>query len=142
MKTIYQLYYINTLVNNTRKNIGIYNKKPQALTSLVKNNGIFLLTILNGEARLFMESMVIGEYNNPIICFDSVNDDDMLILKKILFFEALKIWKSNLGCLTEDPETLGFDPEVIEVWDDVPDALALQFLAGDNYVQFINENFN
>ncbi len=141
MKTIYQLYITDAYsTTQERKTLGVFNKIPQALTQLVKHNGHILLDVFAKHTSLYVESMVLGEYDNSTNCFDSVNDDDMIMLKKIIFFEALEIWKSQLGCLTESPEELGFDPEDIEEWDDVSDALALQFLADDNYDQFIREN--
>jgi hypothetical protein len=141
MKTVYQLFRRDTKkLVGSRVNLGIYNKIPQALTQFVKNDGITLLDVFNKKFRLIIESRILGEFEKFKICFDSEIDSDMLTLKKIVFFEALQVWKSNLGCLIEDPETLGFDPDDIEEWDDVPDALALEFLADDNYEQFINEN--
>lgn len=138
---LFQLYDTDVWgSHSSRSNLGIFSSISEALKQLCSKPDR-LIYIFKNENRLFVEKIDIDEFEGYSQVFDSESDDNLDLLKRIIFFEGIEKFRANLGFLEVDiDEDIDFDINSIESYEDVSDDLIEEYLNEDNVIKFIKAN--
>jgi hypothetical protein len=127
--------------HSSRTNIGVFSSITLALQSLC-NDPDRLKSYFKSLGRLFIEKITVDETDGYSQVFDSDLDDNLDLLKKIMFFESIQRFGNDLGFLDIDPETdIDFDINSIKSYEDVSDELIEEYINEHNSIHFIEISF-
>lgn len=128
MNELFQIYDTDQWgTHASRTNYGVFTSVENALKGLFDSKS-HLREIFAEDNRLWIEKISIDKKEGYTQVFDSDFDKDMMLLKKILFFESIERFKQDLYSLSYDENDTGFDINAVQSVDDVTDEMIETFL--------------
>ena len=128
--------------HSSRENLGVFESVSEALKSLCDYPDRLKSYFVN-SARLFIEVVNVNEFEGYSQVFDSDLDDNLDMLKRVMFFESIQRFQNDLGFLDVDTENdIDFDLNSIQSYEDVSDELIEEYLDGNKKIfSFIKASF-
>ena len=116
----------------SRSDIGLFDSIELALTTLVKESIERVSYIFEGGNRLFIDSVEPNKIDGFNNCFDSDNSDNLMLLKKIIFFEAKENFMNDLGFLDGDEQDVIDMLASIDSIEDVTDLMIHKYMEDES----------